>query len=99
MEEDDWKQKLRDKKLRIWKDSVRPTVAVEKHLVQISISFFQQDDFDLVVDALQEQLAIVADNLLPLGSFQGAHQRLEDIGTAVVVKQHAERHRGLTARI
>lgn len=49
-------------------------------------SLLQQNDLHVVVDALQEQLALEVDHLPLLGGLQGAHQRLENVGTAVVVE-------------
>ena len=46
----------------------------------------EQGDVDVIVDALQKQLPFVCNELLPLGGPQGAHQRLEDVGTPVVIE-------------
>lgn len=51
-----------------------------------SASFLEQDDVDIIVDTLEKQLALEADNLLPLGCLQGSHQCLKDVGTLVIIK-------------
>lgn len=67
--------------------------------VRASTSLLEQDDIDVVVNTLQEQLALEGDHLLLLGRLQGAHQGLEDVGTAVVIEQDTEFHAGLTVSI
>lgn len=59
---------------------------LEGRRVQTLASFLEQDDLDVIVDALQKQLPVEFNNLLPLGGPQGAHQRLEDVGTLVVIE-------------
>ncbi len=56
------------------------------------------DHFDVVVDALQQQLALVVDDLAALRRAQRAHQRLEQVRTLVVIEQRAEVHPTYTAR-
>lgn len=62
-------------------------------------SFFEKDDVNIIVDALQKQLAVEGDNFLLLGGPQGAHQSLKDVGTAVVVEQHSKFYACLTLSI
>lgn len=80
----------------IREDSVRSEDGVRR---EGGLSFLQQNDVNVVVDALQKQLALEADQLLPLGRLQRSHQCLEDIGAAVVIEQDPELHNGLTIAI
>lgn len=50
----------------------------------------ENDDVNVVVDALQKQLAFVVDDLPALRGAKGAHEGLEDVGTTVVVEELAE---------
>lgn len=63
------------------------------------VSFFEQNNVNVVVDALEEQFALEVDHLLLLCGPQGAHQSLKDVGTPVVTEQYAELHSGLTIGI
>lgn len=49
---------------------------------------------DVVVDALQKQLALVGEQLPPLGRSEGPHQRLEQVGAPIIMEQHPELHLG-----
>lgn len=51
------------------------------------------------MDALKKQFALEVDHLLLLGCLQGSHQSLEDVGTAIIIKQDPELHSGLTISI
>lgn len=62
-------------------------------------SFLEQDDVNVVVDALQKQLPLEIDHLLLLGGLQGAHQRFEDVGTTVVIKQDPELYTTFTVSV
>lgn len=62
-------------------------------------SFLEQDDVNVIMDALEEQLALKGDHFPFLGCLQGAHQSLEDVGATVVVEEHAELYAGLTVGI
>lgn len=59
----------------------------------------EQDDVDVVVDALEKQLPLVGDDLLFLGRPQGPDQSLKDLGAAVVVEQDLELHGGVAVGI
>ena len=49
-----------------------------------------ENDIDIVMNALQQQFAIVIDDLATFGSTQGAHQSFEQVGAFVIIEQHAE---------